>query len=179
MPPVSELSHPIRLDRIGGASIKVSLRPESTVRSALAERFGLQSIDAFGVEFTVRRLRASGWIEVSGSVSATVVQTCIVTTDPVPATVKAEVMELFDDSGAVSPDEVDLDPLADTPEPIDGDALDVGEIAAQAFGLALDPYPRAAGVDPEAALSETTGPETAASPFAKLAVLQGRNVKKG
>ena len=118
--PASELSHPIQLDRICAASIKVSLTSDSDVRSALAERFDLQAIDALTVELIVRRQRATGWIEVSGTVSGSVVQNCIVTNDPVSASVVADVLELFDDSGEASSDEVDLDPLADTPEPIAG-----------------------------------------------------------
>ncbi|EDP66384.1 hypothetical protein BAL199_25594 [alpha proteobacterium BAL199] len=177
--PASELSHPIQLDRIGAASIKVSLTSDSDVRSALAERFDLQAIDALTVELIVRRQRATGWIEVSGTVSGSVVQNCIVTNDPVSASVVADVLELFDDSGEASSDEVDLDPLADTPEPIAGETLDVGEIAAQAFGLALDPYPRADGATSETVSSATQAEESErASPFAKLAALKDLNVKK-
>ncbi|MEQ8397214.1 DUF177 domain-containing protein [Thalassobaculum sp.] len=176
--PASELAHPIQLERIGAASIKVSLAPDSTVRSALADRFDLLSLDALAAELTVRRQRATGWIEVSGTVSGRVVQSCVATNDPVPATVSADVLELFDDSGEIGPDEVDLDPMADTPEPIAGGVLDVGEIAAQAFGLALDPYPRAVGGTAEAVETGKDDDRTSVSPFAKLAVLKDPDVKK-
>ncbi len=175
--PVPELSHPLRLDGIGSATISVSLRPGAEARAALARRFELQGIDRFEADLTVRRRRGSGWIELAGILSATVTQTCVVTTDPVPATVTVEVLELFDDSGEVRPEEVDLDFTSDTPEPIDGETLEVGEITAQAFGLALDPYPRTPGAEAAiTAVGEASQP--APSPFGKLAALKAPDVRK-
>ena len=173
-----ELSHPVRVEGIGGAAITVSLRPDPRVRAALAVRFDLISVDAFEAALTVRRRRDGGWIEVTGSLSASVTQRCVVTTDPVPARVTAEIEELFDDSGETRADEVDLDFTADTPEPVDGDSIDVGEIAAQAFGLALDPYPRVPGAEPAVT---AVGPddEAGASPFTKLEALRRLDVTKG
>lgn len=175
--PTPELSHPVRLDRITIAGLDARLAPVATVRAALARRFDLVALDAFVAELSVQRRSGTGWIEVTGTVTAEVVQSCVVTTEPVRASVTAEIMELFDDSGSVDPAEIDLDPMADTPEPIVGDSLDIGEIAAQAFGLALDPYPRAPGID-LAVIRTGETQESDGSPFAKLAALHGRSVKK-
>lgn len=177
--PRHELSHPVRLDRLGAAPMTVVLEPDQGVRAALAERFELQEIGALRAELSVHRRPESGWIELSGSVTADVVQTCVVTTEPVEAQVETEILELFDDSGEVAVDEVVVDPMADAPEPISGDTLDVGEVAAQAFGLALDPYPRAPGAAPEVTGAGPDDGAATASPFAKLAALKGRSVKKG
>src|SRR3546814_1990188 len=117
----SELAHPVRLDRITRSRSAGTLRPGDGVRAALAARFGLVSVDAFAAELTVRRRPESGWIEVAGSLTAELVQTCVVTTEPVPAVVRADVMELFDDSADSTADEVDLDTMAETPEPVSGD----------------------------------------------------------
>jgi uncharacterized metal-binding protein YceD (DUF177 family) len=173
MTPEPELSHAVRFDRIGTGVVTVTLAPNANTRARIAGRFELLSLDRFNAELTVRRRRDSGWIEVSGSVSAAVVQACVVTTDPVAAEVEAVIHELFDDSGAVDPDEIDIDPLADTPEPVLGDRLDVGEIAVQAFGLALDPYPRATPSTGPMTIVADDGPSVApSSPFAKLAGLK-------
>lgn len=173
-----ELSHPVRIDGIGGAAITVSLRPDQAVRAALAARFDLLSVDTFEAALMVRRRRQGGWIEVSGTLTASVTQSCVVTTDPVPASVTAEIEELFDDSGETRAEEIDLDFTSDTPEPVDGDSIDVGEIAAQAFGLALDPYPRAPGAEPEMTAVGPDG-ESGASPFTKLEALKRLDVTKG
>lgn len=175
MKPVEpELSMPIRLDRLGATPMTVNLTPDSAVRAALAKRFDLRSLDAFTAELSIHRQGGTGWIEVAGTIEATVVQTCVVTGEPVAATVSAGMHELFDDSGEIDPAEIDLDPMAETPEPIVGDALDVGEIAAQTLGLSLDPYPRAPG----ATVPETDLAGGGASPFASLAALATSRVKK-
>lgn len=172
-----ELSRALRLDRLGAAPTTVVIEADEAARAALARRFDLQSVDSLRAELAVRRRAESGWIEVSGGLTAVVVQTCVVTTDPVSATVGAELVELFDDSGEIAADEIVLDPLADVPEPISGESLDVGEIVAQAFGLALDPYPRAPGAESVVTAAES-GDGKAASPFAKLAAIKSRPVKK-
>src|SRR3546814_20303410 len=46
------------------------------------------------------------------------------------------------------PIEVDIE-AQDPPEPIFGDAIDVGEAVVQQFALALDPYPRAPWAEAE------------------------------
>jgi len=43
--------------------------------------------------------------------------------------------------------EVEIDPTDDEPEPLLGETLDIGEVVAEQFGLALDPYPRKTGVE--------------------------------
>ncbi len=169
------LSHPIRLERLGAAPLIVTLVPDPSVRAALAERFDLQAVAALRADLTVRRHADSGWIEVAGSVFAEAVQTCVVTTDPIPVTVATELLELFDDSGEVAENEIVLDPMADIPEPILDDTLDVGEIVAQSFGLALDPYPRVPGAELAFTDVEASG-SPADSPFARLADLKDRTV---
>jgi hypothetical protein len=44
-----------------------------------------------------------------------------------------------------------IDPLADEPEPLEGDRIDLGEIVAEELALAIDPYPRAPGAELAAA----------------------------
>jgi hypothetical protein len=174
----SEFSHPVRTDRLGAAPLTVVLEPDRAVRGALAERFDLVELPSLRAELTLRRRPETGWIEVSGAIAADVVQTCVVTTDPVAARVEAEVLELFDDSGGVGDDEVILDPMADTPEPLADMVLDVGEIVAQTLGLSLNPYPRTPGANLAEATVESAE-RAGASPFAGLAALKGGPVKKG
>ena len=64
-------------------------------------------------------------------------------------------------------DEIELaEPDLDT-EPLAGDVIDMGEIAAQALALALDPYPRAKGVKVPGVITEEEA-RAARSPFAGL-----------
>lgn len=196
-----ELSHVVRLDRLGPRPQTIKLTPSKEVRAALASRFGLLEMSSFEAELRVRRRADTGWIEVTGTIRSDLVQECVVTLEPIPAHVEAEVAEMFieegaDEGGEMGPrgrEAVDLDPIADDPEPLVDGVLDVGEIAAQALSLALDPYPRAPDLAGEVdgdgvlVLSETQerdkDQDGKVLPFASLAELKqrmahGQNVKK-
>ncbi|WPZ33265.1 DUF177 domain-containing protein [Thalassobaculum sp. OXR-137] len=187
-PTAVTLVEPIPVTRIGqpAKTIRFEAGPED--RAVLARRFGLIELTAFSAEATLRRRRDTGWIELKGRLKASVVQECVVTLEPVPAEVEEEIDELFDDSREVDGFEVELDPVAEDPEPLEGEVLDVGEVIAQILSLALDPYPRAPGVPPvgeplaedgaEDGAGEAAEDEAPASPFAALAALKDRDVKK-
>ena len=110
---------------------------------------------------------------VTGRLEAEVVQSCVVTFDPVPATVVAEFDRLFsEDLPEATVDEVEIDPEAELPEPVVGGKLDLGEILAQELSLAMDPYPRSPEADrrlADLAASEADGDK---GPFGALALLR-------
>jgi uncharacterized metal-binding protein YceD (DUF177 family) len=187
-----EFTHPIRMDGIGSKTVTVTLSPNDAARAALAERLDLVALPSLSAKVSVRRRNDSGWVEVSGTLVADVVQDCVVTLEPVPARVEVEIAEMFveadseDDVFKGSTGAVELDPIADMPEPVEGDTLDLAEIVAQSLSLSLDPYPRA----PEADAALETDAETGAkagggagaddgtadrvSPFAELQALRDR-----
>jgi uncharacterized metal-binding protein YceD (DUF177 family) len=187
-----ELSHVVRLDRLGSRPQVIKLTPHDAIKAALASRFGLLEMSSFEANLQVRRRTDTGWIEVSGTIRSDVVQECVVSLEPIPAHVEAEIAEVFVEegvdedtgSGRRGREAVDLDPIADDPEPLVDGVLDVGEIAAQALSLALDPYPRAAAADGE--VDETDVPVVSVDPerdgdgdgkvlpFARLAELKER-----
>ncbi|MDF1790654.1 MAG: DUF177 domain-containing protein [Thalassobaculaceae bacterium] len=183
-PVTSMLVAPIPVARIGQQRKAITFEADATARSALAQRFGLIELPSFSAEATLRRRRDTGWIELKGTLQARVVQECVVTLEPVIGEVEAVIDELFDDSRDTDGTEVDLDPIAEDPEPLESDELDVGEIIAQVLSLAIDPYPRAPGApapesSDEGSAVDVDGQEGAkASPFAALALLKDRNVKK-
>ena len=69
---------------------------------------------------------------------------------------------------------------ADSPEPLSGNLLDVGEIVAEQLSLAADPYPRRPGAKLEDVLPRPRGggrkgaPEQRRHPFAGLAALRDK-----
>lgn len=183
-PTQSPLMEPIPVTRIGQAAKTITLEAGPEARAALARRFGLIELTAFTARATLRRRTDTGWIELKGALKASVVQECVVTLEPVAAEVESEIDELFDDSREIDGYEVELDPVAEDPEPLEGDVLDVGEVIAQVLSLSIDPYPRAPGVPPVDRTDGGAGDdaeaeaEGAASPFAALAMLKDSNVKK-
>ncbi|WP_326524973.1 YceD family protein [Sphingomonas sp.] len=147
-----EFSRPRRLDTIGEGAVAVAIAADEGERMALAARFGLTALDRLTADYTLRR-DATGIIA-SGTLSAAVVQPCIATGDPVPATIDEPfdirfLPEAADDALA---DEVELDGGDLDTMFYSGSAIDLGEAAAETLALALDPYPRSSRA--EAALRE-------------------------
>ena len=148
---------------------------------ALAARFDLQAIGSLRASVRVSRLKGGRMVRVEGRLAADVVQTCVVTLDPVPASVSETFTALFvpEDQMPESGDEIVLDPSSldeDLPEPMVDGVIDIGELTAQHLSLALDPYPRRPGaefpgIDDD--LGED-GEPTPASPFRALAELKRR-----
>lgn len=185
----ADFTHPIRMDAIGSKTVTVTLAPGEAARAALAERLDLVALPSLSAKVSVRRRNDSGWVEVSGTLVADVVQNCVVTLEPVPARVDVEIAEMFveadsaDDAFKGSTGAVELDPIADMPEPVEEDTLDLAEIVAQSLSLALDPYPRApeaeaaasvAGDDRDARGGVSEGEPERVSPFAELQALRDR-----
>jgi len=144
-----ELSRVLRLSEIGGQATAHPVEANEAERAALAQRFGLLSLERLSADLRVRR-EAAG-VRVSGRIAGRGVQPCVVSGLPVAAAIDEPLDLLFaEGAGADRPDEevelgeADLDVL-----PLEGGAVDLGEAVAQSLGLALDPYPRA----PEAELA--------------------------
>lgn len=115
-------------------------------RAALADVLDLQAIHRLVAKVGLRRL-SSGLIEVKGSLESEVVQTCVVTLEPVPAKVRESFRLTFGDAQP-EPDlsEIDIDfDDSDPPEPILDGKIDLGVIVAEQLSLGLDPYPRKDG----------------------------------
>ena len=169
----------IRLDEVGETARHVELEANEATRAALAKPAG---VDA--VERLVARLDLTGrgrdGLHVSGRVSATVRQTCIVTleslvnevdeaidVDFVPARKNADA-----DAGE---GEVVLTQAAEEREPLLDGSVDLGALATEYLILGVDPYPRKDGVTFEAP-QPTSDP--AGHPFAGLAALRKKGTVK-
>lgn len=169
---MSDLACILSVARLGPKPESFHLKATTQERAALIDRFDLVDLDELTADLAVRKRRDTGWIAVTGSVRANVVQTCVITLEPVESLIESDIDEVFEAGAGADTPEIDLDPLSDVPEPLEGGRLDLGDLVAQTLGLALDPYPRAPGASlPEATpeVMETTAKDTAAvSPFAKL-----------
>jgi uncharacterized metal-binding protein YceD (DUF177 family) len=114
---------------------------------------------------------AGGFYRLAARIEAEVTQACIVTLEPVAQLVEDEFSLLY---GALdAQEEVLLDGVSETVEPLEGGVIDIGEAVAQQLSLALDPFPRAASAPADA--GETQAGPGLDSPFAALAKLRPRN----
>jgi uncharacterized metal-binding protein YceD (DUF177 family) len=171
-----EFSRPIAIDRIAGTASHVEIEANEAERAALAERFDLVSLDRLSAKFSLRRLRKD-LIRVKGKISAALVQACVVTLEPIPAEVSEEFELDFTEDTGDRAGELDLDAeAADGPEPLEGPEIDLGEVAAEQLGLAIDPYPRKAGAEIPAewvaAPEAEPAPPEKVNPFAELGKLK-------
>jgi uncharacterized metal-binding protein YceD (DUF177 family) len=153
----SELSRPFTVARIpeNGEAFHFEATPGE--RSALARRFDLVDLASLEAEGKLLAFDHGRRARVEGVIRAQVVQTCVVTLDPVPAAVEDSFVRTYIStpvrpSGPEQEIILDLD-AEDPPEPLLGGVVDVGEAVAETLGLALDPYPRAPG----AALEQAVG----------------------
>ncbi len=148
----SPVSFRVNVARLPRTGTPVWLDADEAQRDALARGHGLQSVERFRVDAVLTPWKRGG-IKVEGTVSAAIVQSCVVTLEPVPATIEERFEALFvpEASRLARPGWADAGELVldadgpDAPETFSGDHIDVGAVAEEFFELAIDPYPRAAG----------------------------------
>ena len=168
----------IRLDEIAETGRHVEFEASEEVRAALAKPAGVDAIERLVARFDLTR-RGRDRLHVSGEVSGTVRQTCVVTLDPVTN----EIDEPIDIDFAPPREprentaEIDIDAASpnDEVEPLIANAVDLGLLATEFFILGIDPYPRKPGVAFDA---PKTAPDPANHPFAQLAALQKKTTVK-
>lgn len=145
----SPISFDVTVARLPKNGMPVTIEANEGQRSALAEVHGLLSVEKFRADLMITGWKRNG-IRVEGRVKADIVQACVVTLDPVPESIDEEFSavflpetsklgrESFDIGGEIL---IDVEG-PDSPETFSGDRIDVGALAEEHFGLAIDPYPR-------------------------------------
>lgn len=173
------LSFPVAVKRLPQKGLTVKIEADERERRALREFHELEDVKSFKAELQIVPWKKDG-IRVRGVVKADIVQSCIVTLEPIDAKIDAEIDSLFvpqdsrlarlplDENGEliISAEGPDI------PETFSGDSLDAGAIAEEFFELAIDPYPRkpeAEAAPPVVATFGTdAGDEKPVNPFASL-----------
>ncbi|PQM28962.1 hypothetical protein CVO77_11190 [Sphingopyxis lindanitolerans] len=151
----------------------VTIEADEAARAAIARRLALVALDRFVVTADVRSI--AGGIAATGEIAARVVQSCAATGLPVPAKLRetfdlrflrdAEPAEGGEEEVEIS--DADCEILA-----LDGERIDLGEVAVQTLSLALEPFPRHPDADRILAEKGVLSEEQA-GPFAALAKLRG------
>ncbi|MGQ0673346.1 MAG: YceD family protein [Hyphomicrobium sp.] len=162
---------------LGERERKVSRTANAGQRARLADDLGLLACERLQFEYAVQP-RGEGRYRVRGRLDADVTQACIVTLEPVPATLSEEVDVSFWPAHLVglSPGGGEQSILAgDDPEPIGPmGRLETGRIAFEVVSAALDPYPRKQGAEFSGdGASDGEDDPSADHPFAALARLKG------
>lgn len=154
----------------GGLEIAIDATPDE--RAAMAGVFGIPAVESLSGRLSVTPWRGRG-LAVKGEVEARVVQTCVVTTDPVHNLVHEDVEVYFAPKrGRRTADQTAPNaevPDADMEDLVD-ERIDVGGLAAEHIALGLEPYPRKPGVEFES--GRPTENDREESPFAVLSALR-------
>lgn len=176
----NEFSRSVVVDPWPEAGITVDLRADAEERAALTRRFGLVEIRSLAGRGHIERAEDTGELRLRGRLEAEVVQTCVVSLEPVAATVREAIERRYrvGSGPAALEQEVVVDPDAIDVELLEGSSLDLGEVLAEELGLALEPYPHAEEayallpeLGPGVSLGEVEDDE-APSPFAALRELK-------
>ena len=159
--PYSEL---VRLHQVGGGVTRM-LEPDAAARVRIAKALDLASLDAFTAEMTLAP-SPGGW-RLSGRVRASLAQTCGITLEPLPVEIDAPFTVSLAEAVDEDSDEIVITLDDESPDPIEGGQVDLGQYAVEQLALRLDPFPRKPGAE------FVQPPEpTEISPFAVLKQLR-------
>ena len=163
------LSRPYNLNRLGQAGDTVDVHPSDQEQATLSQFAGVPRIDAFSGRVELKKLSPNRFA-LDFTLLADICQNCVVTLADVPAHIERRFSRelhfnpaLHRATAQAEPAEIPLED--DIPEEIDSLHYDLAIPLIEEFVLAIDPYPRAPGVEFEAPGDGVEAPE---SPFAAL-----------
>jgi hypothetical protein len=161
-----------------------TLSADEATRATVATHLELQGVGRLMATLTVAPV--PGGVELTGRFDADVTQTCVISLEPIMATLSGEISRRFVNAPRPwpeppgkgrkakaktdEPEEGWVDPDEDVPDPIVDGQIDLGAVVVEELALAVDPYPRAPGATfKDIAASQPTGEPRRESPFAALA----------
>jgi hypothetical protein len=183
-----EFSRPVPIERLEEGDFTQTISANEAERAALARRFGLLALDRLEAEISLRRIARGPVLRLEGRLAAAVVQSCVLSLEPVEGRIDESFAVLYQpegygsEHGGANGTET-MEAGEDWPEPILDGRIDIGEATAQQLVLALDPYPRKPGIELEDVIgprgagdpaSPGGGKDGPAGPFAALAGLAKR-----
>lgn len=147
-------SYAVKVGHISANPVEVHVEADERECAALAEIWNVVAVKSLKADMTVARWKKDG-VRVRGHVTAEIVQSCVVTLEPVESTISEDFEQLYVPEGSKlarfmtgEQGEMVLDPEGpDLPESFVGDSIDAGEAVAECVALAIDPYPRKPGAE--------------------------------
>lgn len=171
------LTYPVNVNTLPTNGLKVTLDPDASELSEIADQAGVLSIDRFNSELVVKRWRRNG-VTIFGKINAEITQECVVSLEPVNSKISEEIERTFLPEGSKltkpklsSDGEIILDYEGkDEPDIFVGDTIDIWEVVMENVLLAIDPFPRSPLLpDKEFSVDTDKGKvQDKVSPFAAL-----------
>ena len=164
----------IRIDRLPAAGRDLEVEANAEARQRIAEQLRISAVERLQAKLTVVRFR--GGIRAEGRLLARIIQSSVVTLEPVTQEIDEPVDRVFlpepDKGHKTAPGaEVFID-IEDEefPDYIEGPEVDLSTLLIETLALAIDPYPRLPGESLEAV--GITREEEDEGPFARLKILK-------
>jgi uncharacterized metal-binding protein YceD (DUF177 family) len=147
-------SYPVKVGHVSANPVVVTVEANDAERAALADVWQVVAVKSLKAELQIARWKKDG-VRVRGDVKAEIVQSCVVTLEPVQARINEHFEQIFVPEGSKlarivtsESSEMVLDPDGpDLPEPFSGDTIDAGAVVAEFAAMAIDPYPRKQGAE--------------------------------
>lgn len=137
-------SEPVRLHQVG-AGVTRTLEPDAAARLRIAKALDLASLDSFVAEMTLAP-SPGGW-RLSGRVKARLAQTCGITLELLPVEIDAPFTVALAEAVDEDSEEIVITLDDESPDPIEGGQVDLGQYAVEQLALRLDPFPRKPGAE--------------------------------
>jgi uncharacterized metal-binding protein YceD (DUF177 family) len=184
---INEFTRHVPIDKVPAKGHKEKIEANEQERVALARRFDLLTLDKFSANIDVQKASGGSRYHVTGDLTATITQKSAVSGEPITKDLRHDIDAWYVDESHIASfasakrqkeiieegEEHEIRAEADDPEKIQGGVLDIGEVAAQFLGLAIDIYPRGEEEHEGAGDYIEVKPEDAKdNPFAKLAELK-------
>ena len=168
-------SFPIHVQGLSGKPVIVHIEAGPDELRDMRERWAVAGLESATADVEVSRWKRDG-VRIKGHVRADIVQTCVVTLDPVESRIDRSFEALFVPENSkltrretIENGEMMVDPEGpDAPETFAGDTIDVGPVCEEFIVLAIDPYPRKEGAIFETETDYNPVPEDRSSPFSEL-----------
>jgi uncharacterized metal-binding protein YceD (DUF177 family) len=154
------------------------ISPEPAEAQAIARLMGAQAVRKLRFSGRLAPFGKEGW-RLEGQLGATVIQTCVVTLEPMTTRVDQAVRRDYRPiRGPAGPSDILLSPEDDDEiEPL-GRQIDLGLLAIETLALALPAYPRKPGAELERRTFAAEGVvplgDAEVKPFAALAALKDK-----
>lgn len=158
----------IEVEAVGSEDKTYHFEVTAAIRGVEAERLGLLAIDC--LQFDASVSGDGGGVSLRVHFTADVVQSCVVTLDPVRSRIDEGIELCYapSEEAHLGAKGSFVDPLKENgPEPLVNGSIDVGRVVMEHLLLALDPYPRRSGAKFK---FQDSFDDSSTSPFALLSI---------
>ncbi len=154
-----------------------TLTPDAGARAEIAGMLGLLALKKLRFAGSFSPLGKSDWA-LTAKLGATVVQSCVITNDPVTTRLDTEVRRTFIKNQPDQPEQAEVEFDGDDENESLKSEIDLAALMTEALALALPDYPRSPGAVLEESVFSPPGTaplrETDIKPFASLAKLRDK-----